>query len=582
MLNNFRCYFYKFKDYQKPLEKYVFPLILLLFPLVGVNAGLDISDTTYNLGNYEYMNSINPMWLLATFLSNVVGKLIMCLPYGYTMLGFSIYSSFIISAIVLIAYYGLQAYMPGWMLFIGLFMCEGLCWCPRVIMYNNLTYLFMTLGVIFLLKGIFAWEKQNLYLFLAGVFLGVNVFVRFPNITEAAFILVLWFYCFITREKISETLRQTFVCILGYACGFGVFYIIASVMYGPMAYFGMIQSLFGMTEGASDYSSVGMISSIVQAYVTTGYDMIIMIPCLVAGIIMFMLLPEKYVLVKKILYILGLLILVKFYFSTGVFTRNYFYYDSMFQAAMMFVIIAIILSIIGTTGVLNGSKQEQTLAFMSLIIILITPLGSNNYTFPVINNLFYVAPITLWLMRRLMQRLGEAQYHFSWQSMITMVIVVTLIQGTLFRINFSFVDGADGQVRDATVSMIPKVRHMVTTRDNADSVEELYAFLYTNDLLDQKTILFGGIPGLAYVYDLEPAIDTIWPDLDSYTTETFDNQLMELSTSENPTPMIIVGAQMQDYANIGEKYDILLDYIANHDYNKVFESERFIVFTENK
>ena len=57
---------------------------------------------------------------------------------------------------------------------------------------------------------------------------------------------------------------------------------------------------------------------------------------------------------------------------------------------------------------------------------------------------------------------------------------------------------------------------------------------------------------------------------------------MELSVSDEPTPTIIIGKDMAEYANIGMKYDILLDYIVNHDYNKIFEGDRFIVFAENR
>ena len=42
--------------------------------------------------------------------------------------------------------------------------------------------------------------------------------------------------------------------------------------------------------------------------------------------------------------------------------------------------------------------------------------------------------------------------------------------------------------------------------------------------------------------------------------------------------MVIVGKNMQEYANISTKYDILLDYMNEHGYNKLFESERFMVF----
>ena len=576
-MKTLRSYFLNLKRFQAPLEKFVFPVVLLLYPLIGLNLGLDITDTTYGLSNYEFLGSIDHMWALSTFLSNILGRVIMNLPFAGTMVGMSFYCSLIISLTALLPYYILQKWMPGWMIFIGEFIAESLCWCPRVILYNYMTYLFFTLGTLLLLIGIFEWQRQDLFLALAGVCFGMSVMVRFPNVVEAAMILVLWFYGFITHGSFLETLKKTLICIAGYIAGLLIPFIGIVGIYGPTAYFEMIGSLFGMTEKASDYTAGGMISSIVSAYSKTASDMIIMLPCIAAGIIMFMLLPERYVPVKKLLYIAGLLVVVKFYFSRGVFTRNYHYYDSVFQAAMMFVIITLILCVIGSVGVLNGSKQEQTLAFAALLIVLITPLGSNNYTYPVINNLFVVAPISLWLLRRMMQRAGEAHYNFAWQGMISMVIAVLMIQGVIFHFSFAFMDAVDGSKRDSYCS-IPKTAGMKTTSDNAQTLDELYAALKGEGLLQDKVLLFGGVPGLSYILDMEPAIDTVWPDLDSYATSKFDGQLMELGTSGD-TPAVILGKDPAEYANIDEKYDILMDYIVNHDYNKVFENDRFMVFS---
>ncbi len=579
MLRNIRSYFYNFKKFQRPLEKYIFPVVLLLYPLIGVTQGLDITDTMYSLANYEFIDNMDPMWLLSTYISNAIGAMMMHLPGAGTMLGFSIYCSFIISAIALIPYYVLQKFMPGWMIFIGEFIAESICFCPRVILYNYLTYLFFTVGSLFLIFGLFSWKRQGVYLFVAGIFLGLNVAVRFPNLVEAAMILVLWFYGFITRDRITEILKKTGICILGYLVGFGIPFIVITAKYGVTAYPDMIASLFGMTEGASDYSSTGMIGLIVEAYMTTLSNMIIILPCVAAGVIMFLLLPRKYVMIKKFLYIAGILVLVRYYFAIGVFTRNYYYYDSMFQASMMLIIAGIVLSIIGTFGILNGSKEEQTLAFTTLMLILITPIGSNNYTFPILNNMFIIAPIVLWLFRRMIQRAGEADWNFAWESIITAVIIIVVVQGALFHVNYSFVDGADGTARDSFTT-IPKAKGMVTTSYNAETLDELKTFLDTADISDDRVILFGGIPGVTYLFDLEPAISTVWPDLDSYATAVFDNELLELSTSDAPTPMIIIGNDMQLYATTEAKYDILLDYIANHDYNKVFESSRFVIFAE--
>ncbi len=578
MLSNIRSYFYNLKRFQAPLEKFLFPVVLLLYPLIGLNQGLNIADTTYGLSNYEYFSAVDPMWALSTFLSNVVGSTIMRLPGAGTMLGMSVYCSFVISIIALVPYYLLQRWMPGWMIFIGEFIAESLCWCPRVIMYNYLSYLFFTLGTLFLLAGMFEWDKQNRYLPLAGFFLGLNVMVRFPNIVEAGMILVLWFFDVITGGRFIETVKKTLMCIGGYFLGLLLPYLLVTAKYGPGAYFGMIGSLFGMTSGASDYTASGMVSSIISAYLTTAKDMLIMIPCVAAGIVMFKLLPGKYTMIKKFLFIAGLLILVRYYFADGVFTRNYHYYDSVFQAAMMLVIIGLIFSIVGSIGILNGSKEEQTLSFAILLILLITPLGSNNYTYPVINNLFVVAPVVLWLFRRLMQRLGEEDFNFSWQGMVTMVIAVVLVQGIIFHFCFAFGDGMDGQPRAAKCS-IPKVRSMAPPQYNAETLDELYAVLLEKELLEDKAILFGGVPGLAYIFDLEPAIDTVWPDLDSYSVEKFDLQLQNLAVSKEQYPTVILGKDMSDYANIEKKLDILVDYMNYQDYNMVFESDRFIVYT---
>ena len=111
-MRTLRSYFLNLKKFQAPLEKYVFPVILLLYPLIGVNLGLDITDTTYGLSNYEFLGSIDPMWALSTFLSNVLGRLIMNLPFAGTMLGMSVYCSFIIALIALLPYYLLQKWMP--------------------------------------------------------------------------------------------------------------------------------------------------------------------------------------------------------------------------------------------------------------------------------------------------------------------------------------------------------------------------------------------------------------------------------------------------------------------------------------
>lgn len=584
MLKNIRSYFAKFKGCRRPLERYFFPVVLLLYPFFGITKGLDIVDTTYNLGNYEFMGNVDPMWLFSTFLSNLFGNIIMKFPGAGTILGFSVYCTFIISAMALASYYVLQKWMPGWMIFIGEIIAESLCWAPRVILYHYLPYLLVTVGTLLLILGVFSRGKQGILLFEAGVCLGLNVLMRFPAILDCVLILVLWFNSFIAKDKFADVAKKTGICIGGYAAGFGVPLFLISLRYGFNAYPDAIGKLFAMTGEATDYSSGGMIADILEAYTHTLGNMLIMIPCLAAGTVMFLVAKEKYILLKKILYIAGLLLLAVYYVKKDVFSRNYYYYESMFQAAMMFLIITVILTILGASGFLKGGVEERTISFAALMLILILPIGSNNRTMPLVNCLFLVAPIGLWIIRRFLLKFVDNERIFALQAMVTGVIVVLLVQGAIFHARFSFADHNEATPElklDTKVADIKKANGLVTTKANYNTLNELKNCLESNGLTQGKVLTFGNVPGISYLFDIEPAIDTTWPDLDSYSTVRFASALEKLDLSDNPNPTVVIGKLddiMSANPNVTEKNNMLLDYIKKHDYNIIFESDRFTVY----
>lgn len=606
----------KFKKFQNISELIIFPVLLVLYPFVAINQGIDISDVTYSLGNYQYFDLMDMDWKLSIFIPSLVGHLLTFLPGAGTMLGMKIYTTLFVVAIALIVYYALKTVIPGWMIFIGEWIAISLSWCPYVILYNYMTYLFMTLGLLFLLGGIMTYEgrKQNILLFFAGLMLGANVLVRLPNVLEASFILILWFAGFLNKDKAGNTVRKTLICILGYVTGVLVPLIIAVSMYGIDAYLSMLSWLSAVSGDSGNSHSMAFTTLLtLGAYKTTLIEMAVIIPCIIAGVIMFYFLDSRKVSIRvlnaaKIVYIGGILILVKYYFSTGVFTTNYWYYDSMFEIAMMFIVLSLVLDILdivsafrvsaGSKSIMPGTDGERIFAFLSLMVILITPFGSDNYTFPIVNNLFIVAPITLTQLRRVARRAGQVYkpvtgfktaddrisfarkcaIHFPWKYMSIMVVLVLIIQGTLFKMGYSFVDGADGTKRDTKVTVVDKLKGIYTTGYNADRIESLYKTLSDNDLLEYELLQFGESPGLSYVFDMEPAIYTTWPTLESNTVDKFDEALMYLSER----PVIITDADImtkyQESITTCEKIDILLDYIASNDYNIVFEDGNYVVY----
>ena len=64
------------------LAKYIYPSILFIYPLLSLGKGADISDTTYSLGNYMFIDHMDIAWKYATFLSNCLGRIFYLLTGG--------------------------------------------------------------------------------------------------------------------------------------------------------------------------------------------------------------------------------------------------------------------------------------------------------------------------------------------------------------------------------------------------------------------------------------------------------------------------------------------------------------------
>lgn len=574
----------KLKGLQQPMEKFLFPLLLLLWPLVAVDQGVNVMDSTYSLGNYRYADSVGVMWRFATYLANCVGELFDRTPFGKTMLGMNFLTGLLVSAAALAVYYVLKRMMPGWMIFLGEWIAISLCWCPTVILYNYLTYLLLTLACLFLFLAETSVPRSSRWFVLAGICLGLNVMVRFSNAPQCLLILAVWFYAWITKEKASSCRKDILLCILGYVLGFGIPLVVILLRYGAGVYAEMIQSLFGMTSQASDYTMAGMLFSIVDTYLHTGRWMAIMAAGVVMGTL-FLMMPiwRRQEWAKRLLYVAGILLMIRFFYGRGMFTVNYQDYWCMFQWGMCLVIIAWLVCLAAIAGAAGATSDERFLAVMTLLLILITPIGSNNYTFPLLNNLFFIAPFTLWMLRRLWQHTRYRREHGAWHIMALAILGMVLVQGSLFHVSFAFRDGTDGTERSAQVTGNAYLAGMKTTPDNAEALSGLSGATEQYGLTGKKLLTYGNVPGLHVILGMEPALSNTWPDLDSYPVAQLKEDLQALDEAEI-CPVIIIGKRDSAQAleepdtPAGQKAVLLTDYMEEGAYSLVYENEEFALY----
>lgn len=275
-------------------------VVLAFYPLRHIAWGIDFWDTGYHYANFQYMGTrhMDPMWLFSTYLATAAGNFLTKLPQADTLMGMNLYTGLFAGALALTGYFFCtrKLNMPVGIAFLGEMMALSLCWCPTAALYNYLTYLFFLAAFILLYTGL--TRERRGCLVGAGIFLGANVLVRFPNLTEAAMILAVWAYDFILwrEERRGEggksgfwkrAIRHTGWCLLGYAASLAVLFLYIHIRYGISEYIGGIGRLFSMTDKAVDYKPTAMVMGIIGRYVESMYWVVRIGVILLGGVALF-------------------------------------------------------------------------------------------------------------------------------------------------------------------------------------------------------------------------------------------------------------------------------------------------------
>lgn len=612
------------------LLQILFPLLLLLWPMAAVGQGIDLADVTYSLANFRYLgrDGAGSTWFFATYLANRVGGFFDGLGGNSLLVMEILCSLFICGAALACYFYFVKAEKkPAWIVFLALFLAESLFWLPSVVLYNTLTYFFLALAMLSLYGGVRALgeakeKKAQILFLLAGVCLGMNGMVRISNFAQCALILALWYYEVLTNRSFAAALRHTFCCIGGFVLGFALVLLDLAIHYGPAAYFTMIPAILSMGSSASDYTMLSMVKDTINAYINAGkYFAFILVFAVCLGVLFYAAqrivpnlaaadhggrngepargrstAPRHAGLFRGALAVISLLlygVLVRFLYGRGMFNFIYADYWCMFRWAM--VLLLIMLPVMAAALFMKTVRPEEKFAHAAgILVILITPLGSNNYTFPVLLALFPVLPVFL---NFVFERIVPVLRHFlgieplaegagrkaapfleAAAGVFLMVLATTLLQAGLFHVNFAFGDGTDGTRRTETVESIPYLAGVHTTPATAAAVTSLYEAveeLTAEGVLPESAslITMGNAPGLHLLFAMEPALSNLWTDLDSYAVEEFTADLRE-----SGLPVIIDRKGTAEGVNGPVKREILAGYLADRGYGQVYDGEAFTIW----
>ena len=572
----------------------IFTVVLICFSLMHVTKGLTVTDTGYNYGNFMFFAGLDDMWKFSTYLANVTGAFFARLPFGETVLGLNIYTGLVKTLIAVLSYYLCVCVckMRKVFVFLGAMIALGFSWCPTALLYNYMTYLFFNLAIILIFCA-FKTEK-NRYLVFAGVCLGLNFMVRIPNVAETALILGVWYGVFLNKGKIKDFIYATLYALLGYVLSVGSVILYISIRYGFSAYVNGIKELFAMTENATSYSAVSMVKDSILAYLTYWKWFACLIVIILMGMVMFGVMKKRFTIIKTAMLVGIMACYAVLTYIKGYYTLNYRDYSSMLFWGILFLMVALGMC----AYIVLFSKKEnemKVLAFMAAIVILITPLGSNNSLYSPINNLYVVAPFVCSIIGDLLY--GEKRVmikgKFEFSTLPTAIVLgcvvcVVLIQSVLFGANFVFRDGTNGQPREYEVSNSEILAGVKTTKENALNLQGLNDYLQAKEMENTDVLLYGDVPALAFYFSLKPVLSSTWPDLESFSYEKFSEE-MDLLFEKSKLPMVIMNvATMESLGEVEvlengntnreKKIIKLRQFLENNQYKESYSNEAFVVY----
>ena len=564
----------------------LFPTLLVVFAYIGMNRGVDLTDTTYSLGNYMQFGSLRGDWIYATYLSNLFGHLLMGF-FTDRLILLNMITRLLPLATSLAVYFTFQKRIPPVILFLGEMIALGLCWCPTVILYNYLSYLLFTAAGLLL----WGWSEngKKRLLFLAGVVLGLAFLVRISNLVYCIWILFVWYHL---ADRPKEIAKASGICIGGYCSGIAMAFAILIVSEaGRGGWQGAIDGLGGMmqwvsglfTSSAGDaggYSMGAMLKAIAGGYLFGARWFLFLLAGMALGTVMFGFRKESFLWVKTILYLSGIALIFVYYFRNGVCTAKYYNNGSIFGIGTILLFVFLLLLAYIASPLCHKAllRKDKGLAFFALVALLAAPLGSNNHLYAVLNQMFLTAPVGICLLGKWIQTQERKAWYHPLRYMAIAFLGLFTIQCILFGWNYTFKDGEDGTPRNYKMEcvLLRSLNGMYTSEAHGKAIADMMYKGLPQGYRQKKLLTYGNLPGLHYALGMDPALSNLWPDLDSYAYSDMESELQSL---QGQSFWIITAAKMPDYTgDMQKKYSLLQDFIYNNGYEIEYRNEEFIVY----
>lgn len=570
-------------------------LFLLTWYLPVIQKGIDVQDTCFYLTNYRYVFTpavqVNELYYL---FGEVLGGIVYHLFPGHELLALNVTCALVYTAVAFLLYRKLRGRMPRTALLLCVLAGSlfAITWV-HCVNWNAWSVLFVTLGAWLLL---YALEKENKMLIgAAGFLLGLNAFVRMPNILFLSLVAVVFWHTWMKEECSKIHGKEAggreepegkggrkgsfWKSRLGMSLGACVPMVLGGALAGILG-LGISVGLLGVEKFTEDMQVLTSLSQEGDLHsVTTGiYQFLVglkdgLLVWLRYGVI---LLAAGYGLVVIRRVALTRLtreqqdrcVSVSAVLAAGIFGWTQGWQQDILRIQVFVAVAGIVLPGIAAWYYRKRDLTFSSLCLAAMIIEGFLTIGTD--TAVIYYRVYMGLPLAMTICILLKWMGGRRE----WMVFPAFALAFVLSGGLHYADTYIYHDGPREELTK-TVDH-PIFTGVYTTAERSECLNRLQKQL--EPYQDYELITIGNFTAAQAMTDMKPFFRSSWPDLD-YLVDSLFEETLEEKLGQGIYPVVVIATEEVNGPYwMPEKVKLLEELVAKEPYKKLYEDHLYRLY----
>lgn len=566
----------KMEDNKDRLIKIVFyclVVVTIFWNIPFLNKGIDMDDSANSLSLYRYVfDDTNRLGGGSTLLTNIIGGIFYQLGGDYRVLLLNTLNLFSYLLTGGVLYHVLKRRKYDILLVLCVFLGTLYsCSWTRMLNYNSISMLFQAFALALIICGL--KNRKFICCFGAGLILGLNIFIRLPNVLQACFgVVYLWQFGVLEKDW-----KSAFKSFFSYGFGGMLGLIAASFvvikMMGVEKYINIFVSTASTATQKDSRHGLSHMADLFGEGIKNGLKtwlpwLVLLGFCLITWCICLRY-KTKW---TNLCYTLIIVVIcgISWYTSNR---YDVLKLPVMLEFGGIIGTFTIGIALFFTCFFYKRDKFLSSLALLLLLSESVLTFGTDNgWYLQVIFMIFPLMASSIFLTS-IDHKIGKTAGAF----ILSFMLVLVANRGIKYGTEYVFRDDSIDELKYSV--SLPGYKLMKTSKHRAKVLNSLEQQLVLYAKKDKELLALGNASICYAIADATSYVNSAWPDLEGLTLETFSGKI-EQKISEGNMPIVVFVDMGYNQPFDLEKYEYVQNMLVLYEYNMQYKNDNLTVYTK--